>query len=75
MKCDRCKLGNTEFSEFDMDVSLDPVKNRTTIEGSSWVKRLVIRYVNRLLGTDLVVKVKVCQTCQSKMFRKLDKDK
>ena len=64
--CDRCGNTNTEFSEFTMKVDLSPLKDR--------LRRFLLRYINKLLGAELEVDVKICQTCQSKMFRKLDKE-
>ena len=75
MICSRCSEKNSEFSSFKVNVDLSAVKNRVTFRGSSWVRRLVTRYVNAVLNTDLEVDVNVCQTCQSRMFRKLDKNK
>lgn len=74
MICDRCNKPNTEFSHFVIEVDLEQVKDRVQFSGSSWLKRVVTRYVNRLLGTHITRKVSICQSCQSKMFRNLDKD-
>lgn len=72
--CDRCGKTNMEFSTFTVETDLDQVKNRVTFSGSSWIKRVVQRYVNALLDTKVSKEVNVCQTCQSLMFRNLDKD-
>lgn len=63
------------MSSFNVDIDLSKVKNRMSFSGSSWIKRVVMRYVNALLNTELTAAINVCQTCQSRMFRKLDKDK
>lgn len=73
--CDRCKKTNTEFSKFKMSVDISSAKNRMKFSGSSWIKRVVVRYVNALLNTKIDVDVNICQTCQSRMFRKLDESK
>lgn len=75
MKCDRCNQPNTEFSEFTIEVDISELKHKVNINSSSWIKKVVIRYVNALLNTKLTKSINVCQTCQSIMFRKLDKNK
>lgn len=73
--CDRCSKTNTEFSEFDITIDLESVKDRSKFSGSSWIRKVVIRYISRLLDKPLRRTVTICQTCSSQMFRKLDKDK
>jgi len=75
MKCDKCGKENTEFSSFSMNVDLSPIREKIHIKSNNWVKRILIRYLNLLLKTDLEVEVNICQSCMSKMFRKLDKNK
>jgi hypothetical protein len=73
--CDRCNKTNTEFNSFDMRVNLEEVKTRMTFSGSRWVKRLVKKYILKLLHRDVIKRVNICQSCTSKMLRGMDKDK
>jgi len=75
MKCSRCGKGNTEFSSFSVDVDLSSIREKIHIKSNSWIKKVLIRYLNILLRTDIDVEVHICQSCMSKMFRKLDKNK
>jgi ribosomal protein L37AE/L43A len=71
--CDRCGKENTEYSSFKVKVDISEVKNRVKFNGSSYLKRVIKRYVNALLNTEIETEIKVCQKCQSEMFRRLDK--
>jgi hypothetical protein len=75
MTCDRCNKTNSEFSTFDVRVSLDEVAQRSRFNGSSWTRRLFKKYLGVLLKDPVTKTVNVCQTCTSRMLRKLDKDK
>ena len=75
MKCSRCGKGNTEFSSFSVDVDLSSIREKIHIKSNSWIKKVLIRYLNMLLRTDIDVEVYICQSCMSKMFRKLDRNK
>jgi len=70
--CSRCGKTNTEFKSFKTDIDLRPMKKRVRIVNLGYVRKLIIRYVNMLLSTELEVEIKVCQSCVSKMLRSCD---
>jgi len=67
MECSRCGRWNSEFSAFNVAVD---VTEETVIEGNR-----IVSWLNKVVGTKIAVPIKVCQSCQSYMFRRLDKKK
>ena len=73
-KCSRCGQENSEYKTFSMSAKVNQLKDKVTLNISSWYKKLFARYLNILLETECEVEVKVCQSCVSKMLRNCDKD-
>ena len=74
MICDRCGKTNTEFRSFEILVDISEAKNGVNFKVSNWIREVFMRYINALLNTKITREVNVCQSCISKMFRKLDKN-
>ena len=68
LECSRCGEDNTEFSRFLVTQKIED----TCVEPSGWITWLVGRLLGKLT---VIVQVDVCQRCQSRMFRGLDKNK
>jgi hypothetical protein len=74
-KCNRCGKSNTEYSRFTTNVGLSKLTDKVKFRCSSWVRKVVKRYVAVLARGGVDTEIVICQRCQSTMFRGLDKDK
>jgi len=70
MICSRCGQTNTEFSTYWV---LKKVKD-IQLAQCGWKARCIGKLFKLFKEVEIITEVDICQSCTSKMFRKLDKD-
>lgn len=73
--CSCCGLNNTEAARFNIKQNGSILLNQITFRPNSYIKRVVYRYLLRILRIQYSTDILLCQKCISKFFRNLRKDK
>ena len=73
--CDICGNTNSELATFKKTINGSFLNKHIGIKPTSYVKKIVLRYIRLLLKKEEEIEINVCQSCTSKIFRSYNKAK